>query len=129
MKTYTIDDLKTMSAEQRAILYQNAAKQRRDGGQAIMDLIDSSALPLSSGGMRNSDPAFLKMQDIAWSQEGRKEAIEATEKGLPALAGIEPLIVNALGERYHPHDGGTPNAGYICSGVDAPSRLCRRWTG
>jgi hypothetical protein len=21
--------------------------------------------------------------------------------------------VKALGERYHPHDGGTPNAGYI----------------
>lgn len=32
---------------------------------------------------------------------------------LPALAGIDPLVAAALGERYHPHNGGTINAGYI----------------
>ena len=63
--------------------------------------------------MRMSDPAYLKMQDIVWSNEGRKAAVKATDKGLPALAGIEPRIVAELGERYHPHDGGTMNAGYI----------------
>jgi hypothetical protein len=113
MKKYTLDDLGKMTAEQRAILYQNAVKHRESGGQEIIDLIDSSGLSLSGGGMRMSDPAYLKMQDITWSGEGRKAAVEATEKGLPALAGIEPLIVAALGDRYHPHDGGTVNAGFI----------------
>ena len=113
MKKYTLDDLKMMTAEQRAILHQNAVKHRESGGQEIIDLIDSSGLPLSEGGMRMSDPAYLKMQDITWSSEGRKAAVEATEKGLPALAGIEPLIVAALGDRYHPHDRGTVNAGFI----------------
>jgi hypothetical protein len=113
MKKYTLDDLKKMTAEQRAILYQNAVKHRESGGQEIIDLIDSSGLPLSEGGMRMSDPAYLKIQDITWSAEGRKAAVEATEKGLPALAGIERLIVAALGDRYHPHDGGTVNAGFI----------------
>jgi hypothetical protein len=107
----TLDDLREMPAEKRAILYQNAVKRCENGGQAIMDLIDSSGLPLSAGGMRMSDPAYLKMQDITWSTEGRKAAVEATQKGLPALAGIEPLIVAALGDRYHPHDQGTLNAG------------------
>lgn len=66
MKEYSLDDLKEMTAEQRAVLYQNAMKHREKGGQAIMDLINSSGLPLSTGGMRMSDPAYLKMQDIAW---------------------------------------------------------------
>ena len=78
-----------------------------------MDLIDLSGLPLSSGGMRMNDPAYLKMEEITWSTEGRKAAVDATENGLPALAGIERMIVAALGERYHPHDGGTRNAGFI----------------
>jgi hypothetical protein len=113
MKIYTLDDLRKMTPEKRAILYQNAVKHRETGGQVIINLIDSSGLPLSAGGMRMSDPTYLKMQDIAWSTEGRKAAVEATQKGLPALAGIEPLIVVALGDRYHPHDGGTINAGFI----------------
>jgi hypothetical protein len=113
MKDYTLDDLKMMTPEQRAILYQNAVKYRDRGGQVIIDLIDSSGLPLSSGGMRENDPAYLAMREIVWSAKGRGAAIEATEKGIPALAGIEPLIVAKLGDRYHPHDGGTVSAGYL----------------
>jgi hypothetical protein len=40
----------------------------------------------------------------------KKTAIEATENGLPALAGVEPLIVAELQERCHRHYGGTLNA-------------------
>lgn len=46
-------------------------------------------------------------------REGKKAACEATEAGLPALAGIEPLIVADLGDRYHPHNDGTKSAGGI----------------
>jgi hypothetical protein len=113
MKIYTLDDLKTMTPEQRAVLHQNAVKHRETGGQPIIDLIESSGLSLSAGGMRMTDPAYLEMRDITWSSNGRKAAVEATEKGLPALAGVEPMFVASLGERYHPHDGGTLNAGYI----------------
>jgi hypothetical protein len=113
MKPPTLDDMKRLTPEQRAILYQNAKNRREKGGQEIMEFIDSSGLPLSSGGMRMSDPAYLKMEELTWSTEGRKAAVGATERGLPALAGIEPLFVAALGDRYHPHDGGTQNAGFI----------------
>lgn len=115
MKIYTLDDLKAMPPEQRAVLYQNAVKLRESGGQPIIDLIEKSGLPLSEGGMRGTDPAYIKMEEITWSPEGRKAAIEATESGLPALAGIEPQFVAALGDKYHPHDGGTVQAGYIVS--------------
>jgi hypothetical protein len=116
-KILTLDDLKQMTPEKRAQLYENARKLRGNGGQEIIDLLDSSGLPLSSGAMRVSDPDFLKMEEIVWSSEGRKAAIEATDKGLPALAGVEPLIVEGLGNRYHSHDQGTMNAGSLVATV------------
>ena len=64
MTTYSLEDLKEMTPEQRAALYQNAARLRENGGQAIIDLIDSSGLSLSSGGMRSDDPTYLKMEEI-----------------------------------------------------------------
>lgn len=67
--------------------------------------------------LANKHQAYLKMEEIVWSVDGRKAAIAATEKGLPALAGVEPLFTAELGERYHPHDGGTMNACYIVAGL------------
>jgi hypothetical protein len=113
MKKFTIEDLQKMTPERRAILYQNAVKRREEGGQEILDLLDASGLPLSSGHMLSDDPAYRKMVEIVWSAKGRVAALEATEKGLPALAGVDPLISAELGDRYGPHDGGTLNAGYI----------------
>ena len=110
-KKYDIGDLKRMTPEQRAALYENARRGLTEGGKEVIDLPDSSGLPLSAGGMTTSDPTFLRMEELVWSVAGRKAAIVATEEGLPALAGVEPLFTAELGERYHPHDGGTMNAG------------------
>jgi hypothetical protein len=111
MTTMTIERLRKMSPEQRANLHENARRRLDDGGREIIELIESSGLPLSSGGMRVSDPIYLRMQEIVWSSEGKKAAVAATEAGLPALAGVEPLIVANLAERYHPHNDGTRSAG------------------
>jgi len=117
MKVYTIDDLRKMTPEQRAILYQRAVTLRDKGGQAIIDLINESGLSLRSGGMRMTDPEYLEMERITWSKEGKAAAIEATDSGLPALAGVERFFVRALGVRYRPQDDGTVNAGFIVAGL------------
>jgi hypothetical protein len=39
--------------------------------------------------------------------------VAATEKGLPALCGVEPLLTKELGSRYNPHYMGTNSAGVI----------------
>jgi hypothetical protein len=87
-----------------------------------LDLIDASGLALSSGGMRITDPTYIRMREIIWSN--RAGAIEAMANGLPALAGVEPLIANELGDRYHPHDLGTANAGSLIAELIASPRLC-----
>src|ERR1700722_12770138 len=117
MKKYTKEILEAMTPEQRGVLYQNAVKHREKGGQEIIDLIDSSGLSLSSGHMRASDPAYMAIEKIVWSAQGRKAALDATSNGLPALAGVDPLIIAELGDQYGPHDGGTLNAGYIQAGL------------
>lgn len=109
----TIERLQKMTPEQRATLHENARKRIDHGGREIIELIESSGLPLSSGGMRLSDPVYRRMEEIVWSSEGKKAAVAATEAGLPALAGVEPLIVADLGDRYHPHNDGTKSAGGI----------------
>lgn len=111
--TITIERLRKTTPEQRATLHENARKRIDNGGREIIELIESSGLPLSSGGMKLSDPVYLRMQEIIWSAEGKKAAVVATEAGLPALAGVEPLIVADLGDHYHPHNDGTKSAGGI----------------
>lgn len=111
--TMTMERLHKMTPEQRATLYENARKRIDNGGREIIELIEVSGLPLRSGGMRLSDPVYIRMEEIIWSSEGRRTAIDATAQGLPALAGVEPLIVADLGDRYHPHNDGTKSAGGI----------------
>lgn len=102
-----------MTPEARANLYENARKRLAEGGQEIIDLIDASGLPLRSGGMRLSDPVYLEMEEVIWSPTGRAAALAATEQGLPALAGVDPILQEALGSRYRPQDMGTVSAGSI----------------
>jgi hypothetical protein len=111
--TITVEKLKRMTPEQRATLYENARKRLDQGGREVMNLIDSLGLPLRSGGMSLSDPVYVRMEEIVWSAEGKKACIMATEIGSPALAGVELLIVEDLGDRYHPHNDGTKSAGGI----------------
>lgn len=113
----TIEKLNAMSAQDRATLFENSRKRITQGGQEIIDLINSSGLPLRAGGVTVTDPIHIRMEEIIWSSEGKKLLVEATEAGLPALAGVEPLIVADLGVQYHPHDLGTVDAGSIVGAV------------
>jgi hypothetical protein len=115
IKTYSLEELRSMTPDARAILYQNAMKRLDQGGQAIVDMIDQSNLPLSSGDMLSSDPDYIRMDEIIWAHKA--EALKATEAGLPALAGVEPFIRAELGDRYRPQNGGTINAGYLTAGL------------
>ncbi|MCH6206350.1 hypothetical protein L3V16_21230 [Brucella ciceri] len=109
--------IQKMTPEQRAQLWTNAQKRLDNGGAEVIELLKTSGLPMRSGGMTLSDPVYLRMEEIIWSNEARPLMIQATENGLPALAGVEPMIVADLGDRYSPHDLGTASAGSIVAQV------------
>jgi hypothetical protein len=113
MKAPTEMQLRAMSPEKRMTVRSRAAKLGGEIGNAAAALIDSLNLPLSSGGMSEDHPLYREMQELIWSADGKAAAIQAVEKGLPAMAGIDPLLQKAMGDRYGREYQGTMNAGYI----------------
>jgi hypothetical protein len=111
MKTYTLEELRSWSPERRKNLYVNA--KGKPEGQYIIDIIEQNGLALSSGGLSFDDPVHQYIVDIVWSQEGRSVAIEATNRGLPALSGVDVLLQRELGDRYGKYDLGTASAGAV----------------
>lgn len=66
-----------------------------------------------TGGISMSYPLVLKMRDVIESAEGEEACLKATADGLPALAGVEPMIVERMGSRYGQFSLMTVTAGSI----------------
>ena len=114
-KTWTLAELRLMPVNDRAALYRNACRLGdRPGAAALKALIEEAGLPFSeSACLTNDDPLTLKMHEIIHSVAGREAAILAAKAGLPALAGVDPLIARALGADYGPHNFATNTAGSL----------------
>ena len=113
MKAPTEMQLRSMTPEQRLLVRGRAAKLGGEMGLATVALIDELHLPMSSGGMSHDNPIYCEMEKIIWSAEGKLAATSAVESGLPAMAGIDPLLQRLMGNRYGREQQGTVNAGVI----------------
>lgn len=83
-------------------------------GAALARLIEDTGLPFSEEGCVNlDDPIVAKMHEIVFSEEGRAAARQAADDGLPALAGVDPLIAKALSVDYGKHNMTTHTAGAL----------------
>jgi hypothetical protein len=114
-KEWTLPALKAISVHERANLYRNACRLRdTQSGAALKALIEAAGLPFSDDAcLRMDDPITIRMYEIINSAEGRIAALEATSKGLPALAGVDHLLQASLGSDYGPHNMGTATAGAL----------------
>jgi|KBSMisStandDraft_5_1062788.scaffolds.fasta_scaffold56622_4 hypothetical protein len=111
MKRWTKDDFANLSRQQLGTLYQNARKQN---AHELVALIEETGLPFVDGpGLALDSPMGRKMRRIINSVEGVAAGIAATKRGVPALAGIEPLIIQALGKVYGNTYEATVQAGYL----------------
>lgn len=112
---YDLKTLTKMTPEARFRLYENCRARIDKGGREIMKRIDDSGLPLCSpsGGTKLTDPIYIAMSEIIWSKVGREEAIAAAGRHLPAMAGVDPLLQNKLGDQYRPVELITASAGSI----------------
>lgn len=111
-KTWTHDELAKLPQERRAAMYDNALRVGGPDGEALAKLIEESGL-----GYRNPncpderDPITRKINDVVCSEKGREAALLAADQGLPAMAGIDPLLQEALGPDYGKHNLTTAIAG------------------
>jgi hypothetical protein len=58
-----------------------------------------------------TDPIYIGMMEIVNSPAGHAAAIAAANAGLPALAGIDPMLSTAFGADYGKHNLATATAG------------------
>lgn len=106
--------LRSMTVHDRHRLWINARKVDTEEAREMVRMIEGLGLPYSEpGSLKSDDPISIKMNEIIFSSEGKAAAIEATKNGLPALAGIDPLLSKALGVDYGSHNDGTIGAGYL----------------
>lgn len=114
-KTWTLADLRLLPVNDRAALYRNACRLGdKPDALALKALIEEAGLPFSeSACLTNDDPLTLQMHGIVHSKDGREAAIAAAKAGLPALAGVDPMMQAALGVDYGAHNFATNTAGTL----------------
>jgi hypothetical protein len=91
--TWNIDRLRQLSPTQRWNLYANAMRSGREEGRQIMAILDESGLALSEGGgLPAEHPTIVAIREVVMSPAGVRAGVEAIKAGLPALAGIDPML-------------------------------------
>ncbi len=116
---FTDEALSKMSADRLLTLYgnakhiaKNATDKRSVEAVALVEQIERLQLHYQKvEGLKNDDPVLLKIHEIVHSDAGVAGIVDAVERGLPGLAGVEQLIVKELGEFYSGKNTGTQAAG------------------
>ena len=118
MKVPTLEQITRWSPEERLRVRGRAAAMRTPMGDETVALIDGSGLPMRTGGGMSSDhPIYREMEEVIWSAEGKAAAFEAVKAGLPAMAKVDRILQQRMGNRYSADQQGTLNAGYIVAEV------------
>jgi hypothetical protein len=91
--SWTVERVKALSPGERWTLYSNAMKLSTPPAAALVRLIDEAGLPLSSGGgLPAEHPTIMAIREVVMGPRGVQAGIDAIQKGLPALAGVDPLL-------------------------------------
>jgi hypothetical protein len=115
---WTLEKLQAKSAEERFNVWVNARAKGTPEADELARFIELSGLNYApSGGISMSDPRVIEMDEIISSPKGQAACLQATADGLPALAGVEPMIVGQMGARYGSFSMMTVTAGSLVGGL------------
>lgn len=112
MKTWTLDEIAALPQDRRAAMYQNALRKGGPEGEALAKLIEASGLSYRNPTCPDENhPITRRINEVVFSEEGKQAAVAAAANGLPAMAGVDPLLRLALGPDYGKHNLTTAIAG------------------
>lgn len=115
---WSIERLEKMTPTDRGYLFVNAQQANNPEGEALVLLIQQSGLTLADGnGMTREHPIVVGMDAIINSDADREACRQAVEEGLPALAGVDPLLAAEFPADYGKHNQTTDWAGYLVAEV------------
>src|SRR5580693_2044032 len=136
---WTRSKLAARTAQERYAIWKRARMLRTADGNQLAREIERLGLPYAEPGqLGEEDPLRATMKTIIGSPEARAACIEATLDGLPAIAGVDPLLHEALGPAYRKSDEAIATAaalvaelmtglGYVEAGAkDLPDRYVAR---
>jgi hypothetical protein len=136
---WTLSRLRERSQSERHAVWKRAKSLHSAEGNHLARAIERLGLPYAEPEPLDEDDALLaRMKEIVGSPAARSAAVEATLDGLPALAGIDILLHEQLGEDYRRNPAAAPTAealvaelmrelGYVEAGrKDLPTRCVAR---
>lgn len=136
---WTRSKLAARTPEERYAIWKRARLLRTADGNQLAREIERLGLPYAEPGqLPEADPMRAQIRELVASPEGRSACIEATLDGLPAIAGVDPMLHDALGAAYRRSDEAIATAhaavaelmaanGYVEAGKkDLPSRYVAR---
>jgi len=111
---WTRSSLAARTAEERYAIWKRARQLRTADGNQLAREIERLGLPYAEPGqLAEDDPIRITMRNVIASPEARSACIEATLDGLPAIAGVDPLLHEALGPTYRQSDEAIATAGTL----------------
>jgi len=102
---WTKEKIEGLSPQKREALFDNARSRDTAEAQRIVAIIvDHDLLVRPGGGLPREHPVIQEIEEIIRSSEGRRAGQVASDHGLPAMAGVDPMLAAALGPKYGIHD-------------------------
>ena len=115
---WTRSSLAARTPQERHAIWKRARQLRTADGNQLAREIERLGLPYEDPGqLAEDDPLRQTIAEIIGSPEGRSACIEATLDGLPAIAGIDPLLHEALGRDYRLNDRAIATAARLTAEV------------
>lgn len=111
---WTIEKLTALTVQKRHNVWKNARTRSEPDAIELVHVIEELGLPYSdSAALTMDDPVTIKMWEIINSDIGKAACIKATADGLPAIAGVDSLLNDALGIDYRGENMATVTAGSL----------------
>jgi hypothetical protein len=136
---WTLTKLREKSQNERHAVWKRARALHSAEGNHLARAIERLGLPYAEPEpLADDDPLMVRMREIMASPAARSAALEATLDGLPAMAGIDVLLHEQIGEAYRQDAAAAPTAqaltaelmsglGYVDAGrKDLPARCVAR---
>jgi hypothetical protein len=131
--------LRARSQTERYAVWKRAKSLHSAEGNHLARAIELLGLPYAEPEpLAEGDPMLARMRDLIADPRARAAAVEATLDGLPAMAGVDVLMHEELGEAYRRNVAAVPTAqqltadlmtalGYVPAGQkELPARCVAR---
>ena len=108
---WTRQSLSERSQNERHAVWKRARALHSAEGNHLARAIEKLGLPYAEPEpLADDDDLMIQIRDIVASPAARSAAIEATLDGLPAMAGVDGLLHDALGQDYRLNAAAVPTA-------------------